>query len=70
MSKITNKDKAMVASYVRSLIGALIAVYSTGTTDPTNYAKGAMAAIIPPLLRWVNKNDPGFGRGNSKTPAA
>ena len=57
-----DKDKAMLASYARSLIGALVAVYSTGTTNPSDYGKGAVAAIIPPLMRWVNKKDAGFGR--------
>jgi len=59
------QDKAMLASYARSLIGALVAVYSTGTTDLRDYAKGAIAAIIPPVMRWVNKNDKGFGRDSS-----
>jgi hypothetical protein len=67
MLKITTKDKAMLASYARSLVGALMAVYSTGSTDPTDYAKGAIAAIIPPIMRWVNKNDQAFGRGNNQT---
>jgi hypothetical protein len=57
-----DKDKAMLASYARSLVGALVAVYSTGTTNPSDYAKGAIAAIIPPLMRWVNKKDAAFGR--------
>ena len=57
----------MIASYARSLVGALIAVYSTGATNPRDYAKGAIAAIIPPVLRWVNKNDQAFGRGNSES---
>ena len=65
MLKITSKDRAMLASYARSLVGALIAVYSTGTTDPRDYGKGAIAAIIPPILRWVNKNDQAFGRGTN-----
>jgi len=56
----------MLASYARSLVGALMAVYSTGATDPADYAKGAIAAIIPPIMRWVNKNDQAFGRGNSQ----
>jgi hypothetical protein len=63
MLNITNRDKAMLASYVRSLVGALVAVYSTGTTDPRDYAKGAIAAVIPPIMRWVNKKDEAFGRG-------
>ena len=62
MLKITTKDKAMLASYVRSLVGALVAVYSTGATNPTDYAKGAVAALIPPIMRWVNKKDEAFGR--------
>jgi hypothetical protein len=63
MLNITNRDKAMLASYVRSLVGALVAVYSTGTTDPRDYAKGAIAAVVPPIMRWVNKKDEAFGRG-------
>lgn len=59
---MNDKNKAMLASYARSLVGALVAVYSTGTTDPRDYAKGAIAALIPPIMRWVNKNDKGFGR--------
>jgi hypothetical protein len=59
------KDKAMLASYGRSVVGALIAVYSTGTTDPRDFGQGAIAAIIPPLLRWVNPKDAGFGRDSS-----
>ena len=66
MLTITSKDKAMFASYARPLVGALIAVYSTGATDPRDYAKGAIAAIIPPLLRWVNQNDPAFASGNTQ----
>lgn len=52
----------MLASYGRSLIGALLAVYSTGATDPKDYAKAAVAALLPPLMRWANKKDPAFGR--------
>ena len=62
MLKITVKDRAMLASYARSLVGALVAVYSTGATDPTDYAKGAVAALLPPIMRWVNKKDEAFGR--------
>jgi len=63
-----DKDKAMLASYARSAVGALVAVYSTGTMEPMNYVKGAVAGIIPPLMRWVNPNDKGFGRDS--TPQA
>lgn len=62
MATLKTTDKAMLSSYARSLVGALVAVYSTGTTDPKDYAKGAIAALIPPIMRWANKKDAGFGR--------
>ena len=52
----------MLASYGRSVVGAVIAVYMTGATNPTDYVKAAIAALIPPVMRWVNPNDTAFGR--------
>ena len=62
MVTLKTTDKAMLASYLRALVGALVAVYATGATDPKDYAKGAIAALIPPLMRWANKKDLAFGR--------
>ena len=58
------RHKAMFASYVRSVIAAVLAVVATGNTNPDDLAKAALAAAIPPILRWLNKNDPAFGRGS------
>jgi hypothetical protein len=55
-------NKALLASYGRSVVGAVIAVYMTGATNPTDYVKAAIAALIPPVMRWVNPNDTAFGR--------
>lgn len=55
-------SKALLASYGRSVVGAVIAVYMTGATNPTDYVKAAIAALIPPVMRWVNPNDTSFGR--------
>jgi hypothetical protein len=55
-------SQAMLASYGRSVVGAVIAVYMTGATNPTDYVKAAIAALIPPAMRWVNPNDTAFGR--------
>lgn len=55
-------SKALLASYGRSVVGAVIAVYMTGATNPTDYVKAAIAALIPPVMRWVNPNDNAFGR--------
>lgn len=52
----------MAASYGRSVVGAVVAVYMTGATNPTDYLKAAIAALLPPLMRWVNPNDAAYGR--------
>ena len=52
----------MAASYGRSVVGAVVAVYLTGATNPTDYLKAAVAALIPPVMRWANPNDTAYGR--------
>jgi hypothetical protein len=51
----------MVASYSRSVVGAVAAVYMTGATNPTDYLKAGIAALIPPVLRWANPKDSAYG---------
>ena len=62
--RVKNKTKAMVASYARSALAAVLAVAMTGNTNPDDLAKAALAAVLPPLLRWSNSSDPSFGRGS------
>jgi hypothetical protein len=59
---MNTKVKAMFASYARSIVGAVVAVYMTGSTTPSDYAKAAIAALIPPIMRWVNPKDAAYGR--------
>ncbi len=54
--------KLMCASYGRSVVAAVVAVYLTGATNPTDYVKAAVAALIPPVMRWANPNDTAYGR--------
>jgi len=61
---MNQRTKALVASYLRSVLAAVLAVASTGNYAPDDLLKAALAAIIPPLLRWANSNDPSFGRTN------
>jgi hypothetical protein len=65
MISISKKHKAALASYLRSAIGAVAAVIATGQTEPDALIKAALAAILPPLLRWANPKDSAFGRGSS-----
>ena len=62
--KAKNKTKAIVASYARSALGAIVAVAMTGNTNPDDLLKAGVAALLPPLLRWTNSSDPAFGRGS------
>jgi hypothetical protein len=62
--KLSNQHKAALASYVRSVVGAVAAVVATGNYAPEDLAKAAVAALLPPLLRWANPKDSSFGRGS------
>ena len=62
MEKILNdKTKAMLASYGRSVLGAAIALYMAGITDPSDLWTALVAAIAPVALRALNPNDKAFG---------
>ena len=54
--------KAALASYGRSVLGAALALYMTGVTDPKDLAYALVAAIAPVALRAINPADTAFGR--------
>ena len=54
--------KALLASYGRSVLGAGIALYMAGVTDPKDLWAALVAAIAPVALRALNPNDKAFGR--------
>lgn len=58
------EHKSMIASYARSAIGAALALYLARPNDVTvrDLVAAAIAAVAPPLLRWLNPADPAFGR--------
>lgn len=60
--KISKQQKLALESYARSVLGAVVAVAATGNYAPDDLGKAAVAALIPPVLRWVNSSDPAFGR--------
>lgn len=59
--KLTAENKAMLASYARSVIGAAIATY-TATGDPKAALNALWAAIIPVAMRYFNPADTAFGK--------
>jgi hypothetical protein len=61
MIKISEENKAMIASYGRSVLGAAVAVY-VSTGDVKMAANALWAAALPVILRYVNPNDLAFGK--------
>ena len=60
---LTPQNKAMLASYGRSLIGAGVAAYTASGGDPKAIANAIWAAALPVLMRYMNKADAAFGKG-------
>jgi hypothetical protein len=58
----SSQIKAVLASYGRSVLGAAIALYAAGVTDPQTLAYALLGAIVPVALRAVNPNDKAFGK--------
>jgi hypothetical protein len=56
------KLKALLASYGRSVLGAGLALYMSGVTDPKDLWAALVAALAPVILRAINPNDKAFGR--------
>lgn len=59
--KLTAEQKAMIASYGRSVIGAAVAAYAS--TGDTKAALNALwAALLPVAIRYFNPKDTAFGK--------
>ena len=60
------KDKALLASYGRSMLAAVVALAVTGNTDPSALLAAEIGAVCPTALRYFNPKDMKFGRGSSQ----
>lgn len=60
--KLNKKQKAMLASYARSIVGAVATLYVAGITDPKDLWTALIGALVPVAARAVNPNDTAFGR--------
>ena len=58
--KITAEQKAMLASYARSVFGAGVATYSA-TQDWKLTLNALWAAALPVAMRFFNPKDKSFG---------
>ena len=66
IARIPERDRRMLASWVRSYIAAVLALWATGNNDWRDLFAAGLAAVVPPILRWLNPNDPAFGRGSAR----
>lgn len=64
---LSKENLAMLQSYGRSFLGAAVALYLAGVTDPYLYLNAFVAAIAPVALRYFNKNDIAFGKISGKS---
>jgi hypothetical protein len=58
--------QAALASYARTAVSAVLAMYLAGNTDAKALSSAALAAVAGPLLRALNPKDSAFGLGASK----
>ena len=59
---LTKQNKALIASYARSVLGAAVATY-TATQDWKLTLNALWAAALPVAIRFLNPNDSAFGKG-------
>ncbi len=53
--------KQLLASYARSVLGAGIALYTAGV-PLEDLLYSLVGALVPVAIRYINPNDPAFGR--------
>lgn len=56
-----NDFKKIAASYLRAFAAASLTLYMAGETDWNKLFFAGCAAVLPPLLRWLNPKDSAFG---------
>ena len=60
----TTKVKAIVSTYVRAAVAAVIALYLSGVTDLKTLALAGVAAVAGPVLKALDPSSPEFGVGS------
>ena len=65
MNKIFEQNKALLASYGRSVLGAGVSTY-VATQDWKLALNALWAAALPVILRYLNPKDTAFGKGSGK----
>ena len=56
-----NELKTAAGSWGRAVLVAVITLAAAGVTDPKALIAAGIASILPPVLRYLNVNDPAMG---------
>lgn len=61
-----NKREAveMILSWLRVFAAATLAQLMAGVTDWRIALNSGLCAVLPIIIRWLDKNDPVYGRGS------
>lgn len=59
---MSKQVKELLYSYARVFAAAILALYLAGERDLAMLWEAGVAAVLPPLVRWLNPNDPTYGR--------
>ena len=57
--------KQVALSWFRAAASAAIALYLAGETDVKILGTAALAGFLGPVLKWLDKSAPEFGRGSN-----
>ena len=57
-----SKMQAMVKSYLRGVLVAILPLLVVGSTEVKAYVAAIGAGVISPALRAMDKKDPAFGK--------
>ena len=58
---MTEQILAALGTYGRAFLSAVLALYMTGNTNPSDLIKAGIAAVAPVILKALNPNDSSFG---------
>ena len=61
---MNTKTQAVLATYLRAAVAAVIALYLAGETDLKKLGFAAIAAVAGPVLKWLDPKATEFGRGS------
>jgi hypothetical protein len=61
---MNKKLEAIIATYLRAAIAAVLALYLSGVTDPKSLLMAGVAAVAGPVLKWLDPKETAYGLGS------